>query len=696
MGNASSDGSKAADEAHAARLQTVTSFVELAGTFFPALSLDTLVFVPRSVLLDGQRKVLPLYGEVQRHLVDYNKVCAKHPNAKLLYLSYIPAERVPDKFGQRRSILGSEERQLWEELFSAVATFLQDHTEFAFVWAPRCCLGGAKATLPGGANMLEHCNPLALLACDTVLLVPPQRHPGDCASPTMHDHTDLRCCTDYPWVALETIYLHLAGAQGYVLFRHEEQRTYSELAGSDRQDVGKALCGGINETIDAYALCYEDPVRKNWEHANLQNTLMDCVRKDVSGLCQAGGALRQAICSMSVTQPQAVEFTRTWHALLEGRWNACADKAERLAVLNLLHFGVAFFEGRIAPPRAPGYAEATLLESLDAIPEGEGGGLALDLWMKDLSPLDLCAVLEAARAHQSTSNAGGAAAGGKPTGPICRLTVGSSHSGGAGVGEFLAFNRALHTLEIEWEAVRDVEHICEGLRHAPGLLTLNLTHNSIGAEGGVQLARALMENTSLLELDIRENMVGSSMGAIADSIKGHRCLETLHVEDNGIGDEGACAVAEALNRSLSLKYVFLDGNNIGDPGGRPRATRRRRSSSARRTGAPHQHLRLRPRHAQLWEDAGQRERNCRNGRRGGSGAAVAVGVRVQGGRTTVRAQREPPERAARAPLLGQLPGGRAEHHQQARRRLAAHAAAAHAAATAALHESLAETRARRR
>eukprot|EP00611_Tribonema_gayanum_P010139 TRINITY_DN2004_c1_g1_i5.p1 TRINITY_DN2004_c1_g1~~TRINITY_DN2004_c1_g1_i5.p1 ORF type:complete len:231 (-),score=38.42 TRINITY_DN2004_c1_g1_i5:105-797(-) len=168
MGNASSDGSKAADEAHAARLQTVTSFVELAGTFFPALSLDTLVFVPRSVLLDGQRKVLPLYGEVQRHLVDYNKVCAKHPNAKLLYLSYIPAERVPDKFGQRRSILGSEERQLWEELFSAVATFLQDHTEFAFVWAPRCCLGGAKATLPGGANMLEHCNPLALLVRDAI------------------------------------------------------------------------------------------------------------------------------------------------------------------------------------------------------------------------------------------------------------------------------------------------------------------------------------------------------------------------------------------------------------------------------------------------------------------------------------------------------------------------------------------------
>jgi hypothetical protein len=44
---------------------------------------------------------------------------------------------------------------------------------------------------------------------------------------------------------------------------------------------------------------------------------------------------------------------------------------------------------------------------------------------------------------------------------------------------------------------------------------------------------------------------------------------TLHkLQDNGGGDDGAIGITEALVSSLTLRWVYLDGNSITDQGGK--------------------------------------------------------------------------------------------------------------------------------
>jgi hypothetical protein len=49
--------------------------------------------------------------------------------------------------------------------------------------------------------------------CDTVLVVPPELHAVHFTARNEKRFTDLRAYTMFPWSALETVLLHLAGAQ---------------------------------------------------------------------------------------------------------------------------------------------------------------------------------------------------------------------------------------------------------------------------------------------------------------------------------------------------------------------------------------------------------------------------------------------------------------------------------------------------
>jgi len=53
------------------------------------------------------------------------------------------------------------------------------------------------------------------------------------------------------------------------------------------------------------------------------------------------------------------------------------------------------------------------------------------------------------------------------------------------------------------------------------------------------------------------------------------CLRSFNqinsLEDNKIGDEGANAVATALEKNRSLESLSLEGNNIGDKGAKAMA-----------------------------------------------------------------------------------------------------------------------------
>lgn len=93
-----------------------------------------------------------------------------------------------------------------------------------------------------------------------------------------------------------------------------------------------------------------------------------------------------------------------------------AVKAEdRLAALNLLLFTVALADGHYCPRRPREFVDRVVEESLN----NEGH---LELWMKDLSPEDSTEILKSINLTGRK---------------LTKLTIGSSHTAGAGVGSFL-------------------------------------------------------------------------------------------------------------------------------------------------------------------------------------------------------------------------------------------------------------------
>ncbi|KAK3270513.1 hypothetical protein CYMTET_21093 [Cymbomonas tetramitiformis] len=160
------------------------------------------------------------------------------------------------------------------------------------------------------------------------------------------------------------------------------------------------------------------------------------------------------------------------------------------------------------------------------------------------------------------------------------------------------FNASMNTLNLKLNHIGDegAEALAVALTpNAKGVFntslnTLDLASNRIGAEGAKALAVALTPNekgvfnTSLNTLNLGGNelcgMDGNGRGtydtsgikALAESLVFNTSLNTLNLCDNGIGDEGAKALAVALTPNAegvfntSLNTLDLDWNAIGPEG----------------------------------------------------------------------------------------------------------------------------------
>ena len=97
----------------------------------------------------------------------------------------------------------------------------------------------------------------------------------------------------------------------------------------------------------------------------------------------------------------------------------------------------------------------------------------------------------------------------------------------------------------------------------------SLNCNRLGAEGGAALAPALAANGALTELCIYGNGVGDEgVGAICESIQSNKetKLASLNFGDNGIGPVGANALAAMVAVTGSLTELSIYGNHVGDEG----------------------------------------------------------------------------------------------------------------------------------
>eukprot|EP00808_Paulinella_micropora_P004090 g30517.t1 len=108
------------------------------------------------------------------------------------------------------------------------------------------------------------------------------------------------------------------------------------------------------------------------------------------------------------------------------------------------------------------------------------------------------------------------------------------------------------------------------LPHVNSTLThLDVQYNGIGPQGAQAMADAIKVNSTLAHLNIFYNNIGpQGAQAMADAIKENkRCkLEKLGMAYNQIGDEGARHIAKALEVNSTITHMVISFCNIGPQG----------------------------------------------------------------------------------------------------------------------------------
>jgi hypothetical protein len=70
-------------------------------------------------------------------------------------------------------------------------------------------------------------------------------------------------------------------------------------------------------------------------------------------------------------------------------------------------------------------------------------------------------------------------------------------------------------------------------------------------------------NTSLKKINLRDNGIGAEgASALADALKVNTSLTIIDFANNGIGNEGALAITDALKVTTSVTKIDLDYNGI--------------------------------------------------------------------------------------------------------------------------------------
>lgn len=99
------------------------------------------------------------------------------------------------------------------------------------------------------------------------------------------------------------------------------------------------------------------------------------------------------------------------------------------------------------------------------------------------------------------------------------------------------------------------------------LVRLNLASNGIGYDGALALALGLQRNHSLTSLELYQNRLGDDgCETLAGGLQGHRALLNLELGSNFIHCDGASALASCLFGNYSVVKVGLSNNGIGTRG----------------------------------------------------------------------------------------------------------------------------------
>ncbi|KAI9139997.1 hypothetical protein BKA69DRAFT_1039607 [Paraphysoderma sedebokerense] len=113
--------------------------------------------------------------------------------------------------------------------------------------------------------------------------------------------------------------------------------------------------------------------------------------------------------------------------------------------------------------------------------------------------------------------------------------------------------------------------LCSALKTNTTVRKLDLRGNNIRSEGAVSIAQLIKVNSAIKTLSLEWNCIGvwdTGVKAIADALKMNTTLVELDLRNNKIGPSGVEVLALSLKHNTGLKRLDLRWNNAGLMGGK--------------------------------------------------------------------------------------------------------------------------------
>ncbi|KAF9610107.1 hypothetical protein IFM89_019972 [Coptis chinensis] len=105
--------------------------------------------------------------------------------------------------------------------------------------------------------------------------------------------------------------------------------------------------------------------------------------------------------------------------------------------------------------------------------------------------------------------------------------------------------------------------ISEAVKRSPALEDFRCSSTRVGSEGGLALIEALRTCTNLKKLDLKDMFDVEAGVALSKSLFSHVGLVEIYVSYLNFEDDGAIAIANALQEfAPSLKVLDMAGNEI--------------------------------------------------------------------------------------------------------------------------------------
>ncbi|XP_073244813.1 uncharacterized protein [Porites lutea] len=112
------------------------------------------------------------------------------------------------------------------------------------------------------------------------------------------------------------------------------------------------------------------------------------------------------------------------------------------------------------------------------------------------------------------------------------------------------------------------EAVAVALMQNNSVLTLNIADNSIGVDGAIYIAKMLTENPFITELDVSQNDLRTQGAyAMSEMLRENNELLELNLSNNGFEEKDAEPIVEAMKQNYTLKSLNLSHNNFCEIGG---------------------------------------------------------------------------------------------------------------------------------